>query len=202
MLTTNSIDLDHRFRQLRQHYMSVPDTTRHNSAQVVFETYPELGFNFRMTDIQAAIGCEQLKRLPEIIDRRRELAVRYQLLLAEIPKIGLPVEPDWARSNWQSFCVRLPDGLDQRYVMQSLLDAGIATRRGIMCSHREAAYYPDHTWSCGVGPVDCECVAGACQRLRHSEVTQDRIIILPLFPQMSFGQQDEIVLALRNVLLK
>lgn len=199
MLTTDNVDWDRQFRQLRQHCMSVPDTTRHSSAQVVFETYPELGFNYRMTDIQAAVGCEQLKRLPEIVTQRRELAARYRSLLTEIPGLGLPVEPDWARSNWQSFCVRLPNGCDQRQVMQSMLDAGVATRRGIMCSHREAAY-PRGTWSCGVVPGSCECAAGCCQRLRHSEEAQDRTLILPLFPQMSFEQQDQVVAALRIAL--
>lgn len=199
MLTTANVEWDGRFRQLRQHCMSVPDTTRHGSAQVIFETYPELGFNYRMTDIQAAVGCEQLKRVPEIVARRRELAARYRSLLADIQGLGVPVEPEWARSNWQSFCVRLPDGCDQHQVMQSMLDAGVATRRGIMCSHREAAY-PRGTWSCGVEPGSCECAAGSCQRLRQSEDAQDRTVILPLFPQMSFEQQDQVVAALRGAL--
>jgi len=199
MLTTNNGDWDHRFRLLRQHCMSVPDTTRHNSAQVIFETYPELGFNYRMTDLQAAVGCEQLTRLPEIIDKRRALASRYQSRLTEVPGLGVPMEPDWARSNWQSFCVRLPEGCDQRQVMQSMLDAGVATRRGIMCSHREVAYPPE-TWSCGVEHQDCGCAVGCCRRLQHSEEAQDRTIILPLFPQMSFEQQDQVVAALCSAL--
>jgi len=199
MLTTNNAEWDHRFRLLRQHCMSVPDTTRHNSGQVIFETYPELGFNFRMTDLQAAVGGEQLKRLPEIIAQRRELASRYQARLTEMPGLGAPMEPAWARSNWQSFCVRLPEGCDQRQVMQSMLDAGVATRRGIMCSHREAAY-PPGAWSCGVEPRDCECAVGCCRRLRHSEAAQDRTVILPLFPQLSFEQQDQVVAALRSAL--
>jgi len=202
MLTTSNADWDQRFRLLRQHCMSVPDTTRHGSAQVIFETYPDLGFNYRMTDIQAAVGCEQLKRLPEIIVQRRELAARYQALLAAIPGLGVPVEPEWARSNWQSFCVWLPAGRDQRQVMQSMLDAGVATRRGIMCSHREAAYAPARTWSCGIGPETCPCAAGRCQRLPHSEEAQDRTIILPLFPQMSFAQQDQVVAALHRALFE
>lgn len=200
MLTTRNAEWDQQFRLLRQHCMSVPDTTRHGSTQVIFEAYPELGFNYRMTDIQAAVGCEQLKRLPEIVTQRRELAVRYRLLLAAIPGLGIPAEPDWARSNWQSFCVVLPEGRDQHQVMQSMLDAGVATRRGIMCSHREVAYAPAQTWSCGVGPGICPCATGCCQRLRHSEEAQDRTIILPLFPQMSFEQQDLVIAALRRAL--
>jgi perosamine synthetase len=199
LLTTRHAEWDRRFRLLRQHCMSVPDTARHSSQTVIFEEYPDIGFNFRMTDIQAAIGIEQLGRLPEIVDRRRTLAARYRSLLAEIPGLGLPVEPAWARSNWQSFCVRLPDGADQRRVMQSMLDAGVATRRGIMCSHREPAY-PRESWSCGEGHETCDCGEGHCRRLAHSEAAQDRTIILPLFPQMEFEQQDRVVAALGDAL--
>ncbi|MBS0394375.1 MAG: DegT/DnrJ/EryC1/StrS family aminotransferase, partial [Proteobacteria bacterium] len=140
MLTTSNAAWDARFRLLRQHAMSVPDTVRHGSNQVIFESYPTLGYNYRMTDIQAAVGREQLKRLPEIIAARRAGAARYDALLADVPGLTRPPEPSWARSNWQSYCVRVPPGKDQRAVMQQMLDAGIATRRGIMCSHREPAY--------------------------------------------------------------
>lgn len=197
MITTANAEWDAKFRLLRQHGMSVPDTVRHGASQVIFESYPIVGYNFRMTDIQAAVGREQLKRLPEIIDQRRELASRYQSLLVEIPGLGLPIEPDWARSTWQSFCVRLPVGADQRLVMQSMLDAGVATRRGVMCSHREVAY-PANTWSCVGRTEGCDCTAGSCQCLRHSEEAQDHTIILPLFPQMSHEQQDCVVKALHD----
>jgi len=199
MLTTKNPEFDRRFRSLRQHCMSVPDTKRHSSSEVIFESYPEVGFNFRMTDIQAAIGCEQLKRLPEIVAARRSLAERYREILGDIPGLGLPAEPEWSRSNWQSYCVRLPDGRDQKTIMQYMLDAGVATRRGIMCSHREAAY-PRGSWSCAAVPGECLCPAGSCERLRHSEEAQDRAIILPLFPQMSVEQQDQVALALKAAL--
>src|SRR5215469_3066345 len=140
MITTSNNEWDAKFRLLRQHAMSVPDTVRHGSAQVIFESYPLVGYNYRMTDIQAAVGREQLKRLPEIVAGRRALAKRYSELLANNIGLESPTEPDYARSNWQSYCVRLPSHCDQRAIMQSMLDAGIATRRGIMCSHREAVY--------------------------------------------------------------
>ena len=151
MITTKHKDWDARFRLWRQHGMSVPDTVRHASNSIIFESYPEIGFNYRMTDIQAAIGREQLKRLPELVSRRRELAAVYRSLLGDIPDLRLPAEPEWARSNWQSYCVRLPEGSDQRQVMQALLDRGIATRRGIMCAHREPAYQ-NQPWR-SVGPA-------------------------------------------------
>src|SRR3954463_13260895 len=77
MLTSRHADWDAKFRLWRQHSMSVPDTIRHSSNSIIFESYPELGFNYRMTDVQAAIGREQLKRLPDLVRRRREIADRY-----------------------------------------------------------------------------------------------------------------------------
>ncbi|MCL5742479.1 MAG: DegT/DnrJ/EryC1/StrS family aminotransferase, partial [Acidobacteria bacterium] len=108
VLTTNRSDLDQKFRLWRHHGMTVPDTTRHQAAEVVFEQYADLGFNYRMTDIQAAVGRVQLTRLPEIVARRRLLARRYHSMLADVPGVTSPVEPSDARSNWQSYCADLP----------------------------------------------------------------------------------------------
>ena len=185
VLTTGEPALDARFRLLRQHGMSVADSVRHGSPRVIFEDYPVVGFNCRLTDVQAAVGIEQLKRLPEIVRRRRELASRYAALLAaEVPEVAAPREPHWARTNWQSYCIRLPDGADQRGIMQRMLDRGVATRRGIMCVHREASY------------------ADLPQRfpLPESERAQDGSILLPLFPQMTEAMQAEVVAVLREAL--
>ena len=199
MLTTAQPELDQKFRLWRQHSMSVPDTVRHSSPKVVFESYPELGYNYRMTDIQAALGREQLKRLPDAIARRRQMARRYQEMLAGIPGLTVPVEPEWARTNWQSFCVRLPQEADQTEVMQSMLDAGIATRRGIMCAHREPAYAAEGTWRC----ARPECKSAAhCPDLRQSEAAQDHAIILPLFADLTDEQQDRVADALRTACLQ
>lgn len=181
MITTANKEWDAKFRLLRQHGMSVPDTVRHGSAQVIFESYPIVGYNYRMTDIQAAVGREQLQRLPQIIAGRRAIADRYRSLLAGVAGLTLPVEPDWARSNWQSYCVRLDAAYDQRAIMQSMLDAGISTRRGIMCSHREDPYR---------GGQDAS-------RLRRSEEAQDHCIILPLYIQMSSADVESVAGALR-----
>ncbi|OSI30564.1 DegT/DnrJ/EryC1/StrS family aminotransferase [Bradyrhizobium canariense] len=184
MLTTADPELDRKFRLLRQHGMSVPDSVRHGSPQVIFEDYLVVGFNYRMTDIQAAVGRKQLERLPELVSRRRAIAARYGELLGNFEGLRLPAEPGWARSNWQSYCVRLPDRVEQRTVMQSLLDQGIATRRGIMCSHREAPY--------------------ANQKRRHdlqqSELAQDNSILLPIYAQMSEEDQEQVACALRREL--
>ncbi|MBW4589177.1 DegT/DnrJ/EryC1/StrS family aminotransferase [Aetokthonos hydrillicola Thurmond2011] len=197
MLTTNNPEWDKQFRLWRQHGMSVPDTVRHGAKQIIFESYPILGYNYRMTDIQAAVGREQLKRLPEIVERRRYLAQRYHEMLADIPGLKLPTEPESARSNWQSYCVRLPKNCEQQQVMQAMLDAGVATRRGIMCSHREPAYSTE-TWSCGVERGNCDCEMGRCNRLIESEQAQDCAVLLPLFHQMTEQEQDHVAAMLKT----
>ncbi|MCX5829570.1 MAG: DegT/DnrJ/EryC1/StrS family aminotransferase [Deltaproteobacteria bacterium] len=198
MLTTANDEWDHQFRLWRQHGMSVPDTIRHGAKEVILESYPCVGYNYRMTDVQAAMGREQLKRLPEIVARRRAMVKRYRMLLGEeIPGIGLPLEPKWARSNWQSLCVRLPERVNQITVMQKMLDIGIATRRGVMCAHREDSYRHG-TWSCGKGPGPCECEPKRCARLVESERAQDRCIILPLYHQMTEADQLIVVMTLKQ----
>ena len=198
MITTANPDYDKQFRLLRQHGMSVPDTVRHKSKQVIYESYISLGFNFRMTDIQAAVGREQIKRLPELIHERRKLANRYHRLLKGIPGIILPKEPAFAQSNWQSYCIRITQDQNQKEVMQRMLDHGIATRRGVMCAHREPAY-PRSTWSCGINDFECDCKEFSCARLENSENVQDTGLVIPLFNNMSEKDQDLIVEILRKI---
>ena len=182
MLVTSSAELDRTFRLLRQHGMSVPDAVRHSSSQVIFESYPIVGYNYRMTDIQAAIGREQLKRLPVVIERRRQLAKRYEERLQSIDGIIVPREPRWARTNWQSYAIRVGAWIDQRGVMQKMLDAGVSTRRGVMNVHREASY-PEGSWR-------------AASSLTHSEDAQETAIVLPLYHQLTEDDQDRVVDAL------
>jgi len=181
MITTNNPEWDARFRLLRQHGMSVPDTVRHSATQVIFEEHNVLGYNYRMTDIQAAVGREQLKRLDEVVPVRRKLAARYGELLSGTG-VTPPAEPAWARSNYQSYCVRLPAGCDQRAVMQAMLEKAIATRRGIMNAHRERVY--------AEAPLRLP--------LPNSEAAQDGCILLPLYPQMTEAEQAEVVAGLKE----
>ena len=89
MLTTSNPEFDRKFRLCRQHGMSVPDTVRHGSQQVIFEDYLMVGFNYRMTDVQAAVGRKQLERLPDLVARRRFLAARYARAVGRYRRIGL-----------------------------------------------------------------------------------------------------------------
>lgn len=186
MLTTANPDYDRQFRLLRQHAMTVPDTVRHGSGRVIFESYDEIGYNYRMTDLQAAIGRVQIERLPEIIAARRRLAALYTSLLARIDRLRSPLEPSWARSNWQSYCVTLPSRTDQFTIMQRLLDRGISTRRGVMNAHRESAYSGGAYRS--VGP------------LGRSEWAQDTTMMLPFFVQMTEDEVRYVVSELEQAL--
>jgi perosamine synthetase len=177
MLTTANVEWDRLFRLWRQHGMSVSDVVRHRSPQVSFESYPIVGYNYRMTDMQAAVGRNQLRRLPDLLTRRRRLAERYRVSLNAISGVSAPHEPQWARSNYQSYCVRLPDGAEQRAIMQFMLDHGIATRRGIMCAHLERAY----------SQLDQRFL------LTESETAHRNCILLPLYADMTDAEQRHVV---------
>jgi dTDP-4-amino-4,6-dideoxygalactose transaminase len=176
MITTANPDFDRKFRLSRQHSMSVPDTVRHGSREVIFESYREVGFNFRMTDMQAAVGRVQLTRLSSIVAERRRIAQGYVARLSRISGVVAPIEPSWARTNWQSFCVELTGSADQRHVMQRMLDEGVSTRRAVMNSHLERPYLS------GTNPT----------ALRFSERAQQRGIILPLVPTMTEAQIQDV----------
>jgi dTDP-4-amino-4,6-dideoxygalactose transaminase len=170
---------DDKFRQWREHGMTMPDTARHHAPRVTLERYPDIGFNYRMTDIQAAVGQEQLKRLPDIVEARRKLAALYAQKLARLSGVGIPREPVWARTNWQSYCVRLPKGINQLRVMQFMLDNGIATKPGVMNIHREPANELPETDAFGASLI-------------FSEEAQDHCIMLPIYAQMRPAEIDTV----------
>jgi dTDP-4-amino-4,6-dideoxygalactose transaminase len=185
MLTTADESLDRQFRSLRQHGMTISDVARHAASTVLFEEYPVVGFNYRMTDIQAAIGREQLKRLDQVVPVRRARAARYSAALTDAADILTPAEPAWARSNWQSYTVTLGSALRQRDLMQALLNAGIATRRPAMNAHREGAY-ASGGWRRGSASLE------------RSEAVQDTALVLPLYHAMTDADQDRVIEELRR----
>jgi dTDP-4-amino-4,6-dideoxygalactose transaminase len=170
-VTTNREDYYLRMKLLRQHGMSVNDRVRHESAKVIFEDHIEVGYNYRMTDIQAAVGIKQLEKLDWIVAERRKIAMQYHEAFRDIDFIRIPVEEKGYFSNYQSYSIYLKDTcpVSRNELMQKMLDAGISTRRGIMTSHRETAY-------------KTEC---AGLSLPVSENAADNSIILPLYVPMS-----------------
>jgi perosamine synthetase len=180
VITTNDTDAAARLRKLRAHAASTSTADRHKSDQVRFEEYPELGFNYKLTDIQAAIGLVQMGRIDEIVAERRRLAHRYNRLLADLDGIALPHEPAGWRHVYQSYCVRLKNGKPQLAVMNEMAQKGVATRR-IMAIHREPLYrvmYPSLS-------------------LPVSEQVTDTAFLLPMFVGLTDSEQDEVVRVLR-----
>jgi perosamine synthetase len=173
MLTTGNAAIDRQLRLLRQHGMTIPDTARHAAKTVLFEDYAVVGYNYRMTDIQAAVGRVQLRRLPQLVHQRRELAEEYSRGLAGVPGLRAPYVPPWARTNFQSYAVRVtPEYFRSRdELMRVLLEEGISTRRGIMNAHQESAY------------ADL-----ASQKLPHSELARDSVILLPMYNGLSVDE--------------
>ena len=168
MITVKDGDVAERLRRLRHHGMSVSDLTRHSEKTVVMESFPETGFNYRLTDIQAAVGVAQMSKLEAIIRKRRALGEEDLSLLHGHPDIQLPSEPPWAEVNWQSFIITLSEraaGHRQR-IMDQLLALGVSTRRGILNAHTEPAYLAQD-WS-----------------LPKSESVAERTITLPLYPEL------------------
>jgi perosamine synthetase len=175
MLTTGDASLARRFRLLRQHAMSVPDTIRHASDRVVFESYSEPAFNFRMTDLQAAIGRPQLERLEAILERRRQLGTRLSSTLEQNRILAPPRPRAGARWNWQSYpaVLREPHAERQTEVLQFLLDHGVAGKRGVSNAHQEPAYAGGDHWRVAPGG------------LAVSERLRDTTVLLPLFQAMT-----------------
>ncbi|XIE77594.1 aminotransferase class I/II-fold pyridoxal phosphate-dependent enzyme [Streptomyces sp. SBR177] len=142
MVTTDDPEWAARLRRLREHGMNVSAADRHASGTPVLESYLETGFNYRMTDIQAAVGLAQLEKLDVMVARRRELAARYSALLADVPGLDPVRDPAHGTSNFQSYWVLLdtgfPVGRDE--LLARLAESGISARRGIMASHLEPAY--------------------------------------------------------------
>jgi perosamine synthetase len=183
MITTSDAKLAERLRRLRQHAMSLSDVARHNAKQISSETYDEVGFNFRMTDMQAAIGLAQLCRLDDFLKRRRYLAARYTEGLQNIPWLQTPAVPHNCRHNYQSYMVRLIGDFAARRdeLMQDLLEKKISTRRAIMATHRELPYRSERWEHC----------------LPQTNLIADTGLILPLFHQMTDSEQDYIIDALQ-----
>lgn len=144
MICTEDGELAHDLKLLRHQGMSASDDKRHSNSPTNFETYPVVGFNFRITDIQASVALSQFSRLDEILARRQQLAERYEDALQKIPTLRSQTVLPHAVMNWQSYQVQLtPSAKHTRNeVMDYLWEAGIPTRRGVMIAHTEPPYRP------------------------------------------------------------
>jgi len=186
MITTNREDYYIRLKQLRQHGMSIGDLLRHESKKILFEDYLEVGYNYRMTDIQASVGLEQLIKLDWIVRERRKIAKQYIEAFKDIEHIKLPYEQEGYFSNYQSFSIYLKENcpVSRNELMRKLLGKDIASRRGIMTAHREKAYKDE-----------CKNLT-----LPITENASDNSILIPLFVPMKEDEVDYIICSIREII--
>lgn len=164
--------------------MSVSAADRHGPMLAPPEFFLEVGFNYRMTDLQAAVGIVQLGRLPEVLARRREIAARYVAGLSGLRGLRLVSDPPYGTSNFQSFWIEvLPTfGTTREGLLERLAEAGISARRGIMAAHRQPAYKWRDT-------------GNAC--LQQTERLNDRTLILPVFHELDDEGMNRVISTIR-----
>ena len=185
MLTTDNAEWADRARKLREHSMSVSASQRHASVLAPPEQYDEVGFNYRMTDMQAAVGIVQLGRLHEIVRRRREIVAAYTAALADVAGLRLLTDPEWGTCNFQSFWIEvLPDfPVGREGLLAHLAKDDISARRGIMAAHRQPAYAHRDT---GTAPLPV------------TDRLTEHTLILPVFHQMTDGELTRVVESIRR----
>lgn len=184
MILTDDAELAARLRVLRHQGMSLSDYARHGAPPTLFETYPEVGYNARITDIQAAIGVVQLSRTEELLANRRRVAEIYNAHLAQHGLLEPPHVPEGLEHNWQSYQVTVRDRapLTRNEIMDRLFEAGVPTRRGVMASHLEPPY------------------RGMGARLPHTERVAANSLLLPMHSGMAEEDARFVLAAIERLL--
>lgn len=177
MITTNNEAYYKRLKLLRQHAMSVNDRERHNAGKIIFEDHLEVGYNYRMTDIQAAVGIKQLEKLDTIVNERRKIAQQYNEAFSKLPGIEVQMERDGYFTNYQSYTLFFKNEakLKRNEFMEKMLQEGVSTRRGIMTAHRESAYNNKEYF------------------LPISEKYSDNSVVIPLFYPMKSEEVKKVI---------
>lgn len=180
MLTTNRQDWAELASRLREHAMDASAASRHELLLPPAEHYPEIGFNFRMTDMQGAVGLVQLAKLDTMVARRRQLAEQYRCSLDRLCGIRCVDDPDYGTSSFQSFWIEVGPGYgaSRDELMERLAEAGISARRGIMAAHRQPAYS-------GSDSIRVP--------LPTTEYLTDTTLILPLYHEMTEAELDRVI---------
>jgi perosamine synthetase len=186
ILTTDEAGWAERASQLRSFAANVSDHARHQAKGVVYEEYRELGYNYRMTDLQAAIGIEQLAKLDRLIARRKAIARIYDVAFGSIPAVQLPARPSYADHAYQSYAIRLlPDcRIDRDDMLKQLAELGISCRRGIPPIHLEPLYRSRF---------------GALS-LPVTEEVAARSIFLPIFASLEESDQQRVITSVVHLL--
>jgi perosamine synthetase len=186
VLTTNDQDLAEAIKSLRNHGATGPAPGADPSRPYTMGTFNRLGFNLRLSDIQAAVGVAQMAKLDGLLAERRRLADRYTVLLKDEAGLVLPsTDPG---HTYQSYVVRLTSGdrLQRNAVMDTLAERQIQTRPGTHAVHRLGYYVEKYGLKAEEHPNAC--------------AAEDTTITLPIFPAMTDAQQGEVVEVLRGAL--
>jgi perosamine synthetase len=142
MIVTDDDAYAERARILRAHGMSLSGLARHPATPMAIEEYHEVGYNYRMSDLHATVGIEQMKKLHCILTQRQQVAARYNEAFAHLDCVQLPFSSSEMPHSYQSYILQLrshaPKTRDQ--VMRELLEVGVAARRGVMAIHLEPSY--------------------------------------------------------------
>lgn len=198
MVLTDDAELAKRMRELRSHGSSISADARDKQKGFLLPEYDEAGYNYRMTDIQGAIGLAQIKKLDGIIETKRELARNYdELISQELKEFILPTEPEGYFHTYQSYVCMLnlgqlnlsgieEGGAYRNKLLERLEDIGIATRQGTHAIHL-LGYYKKHF---GYRPEDF-IHAYACDRLS---------ITLPLYVGMTKEDQEYVIDCIQKVI--
>lgn len=186
MVTTNNEAYYKRLKLLRQHAMSINDRERHHSKTILFEDHLEVGYNYRMTDIQASVGIKQLEKLDFIVEERRKIAKRYNVEFATIKGVKVQEEKEGYFTNYQSYTLLFDASskVSRNQFMELMLEKGVSTRRGIMTSHRESAYKETHA---GVS-------------LPLTEKYSDNSVVIPLFYPMTEQEVETVIASVKTIL--
>jgi dTDP-4-amino-4,6-dideoxygalactose transaminase len=184
MVLTQSAALAERLRALRDHGATVSDRVRHEAGAFALPDYDMVGFNYRMTDLQGAIGVEQMKKLDWILDQKRNLASTYDERLAEVAWITTPSTPKECVHGYQSYVVLIAEDapVPRDEFAQRLQQAGVSTRQGTHAVHNLGYYREKY----GLTPESCP----------NATAAENRSLALPLFPGMTAEEQDYVLEAI------
>lgn len=186
MISTNNAQLAESARTLRSTGASISDLERHQAKGVLVQKYNEVGYNYRMTDIQAAIGLVQMKKLDAMLEERTRQARRYDGAFAGMDEIEPPYVPPFATHAWSSYLIRLRPGarIGRDALLRAMAGRGISCRVGIQPLHWEPFYESRY--------------AGV--RFPETETAARTTMFLPIFPGLKEEDQSRVIAAVRDAL--
>lgn len=188
MIVTNDAAFAEKARALRSTGASISDLERHKAKGVLVQEYHESGYNYRLTDMQAAVGLVQMTRLAEMLKQRRDQAEAYDTALKGQPGIETPFVPEYATHSFSSYCIRLTKDcpVSRDLMLREMAQRGISCRTGIQPLHHEPFYKKEKS----VLRSD----------LPETEKAARETMFLPIFPGMTRSQQEKVCSSIAEIL--